>query len=222
MATGQERESTPLDSTTEPVECRATRAMERRARIAEAARKLFMEKGFHGTGVAQIAAESGVRVGQLYRDFASKEEIVAEIVQTHVGIFLDEQGLRDAVERQDAIAARRWLSRFLEEDGRECDHATEDCAIFAEVHAEASRNARVATIVRETDARVRDNIAAALGVIAPGEALAARRMMLARIILSLAHGLWHRLITDPDAPQAQLAVYASQLLQPEIDALIRS
>lgn len=209
-----------LDSETDLLECRATRAAERRFRIAEAARKLFKEKGFHGTGVAQIAADSGVRVGQLYRDFASKEDIVAEIVQTHVGLFLDEDGLQDAVMRQDAQAARQWLSRFLEEDGRDDENATEDCSIFAEVHAEASRNDRIAVIVRDTDARVRNNIAAALGVLAPGDAIAAQRMMLARIILSLAHGLWHRLITDPDAPQSDLAHYASQLLGPEIDALI--
>ena len=209
-----------LDSETDLVECRASRAVERRGRIAGAARRLFMEKGFHGTGVAQIAAESGVKVGQLYRDFASKEEIVAEIVQTHVGLFLDEEGLHDAVQRQDAVAARRWLSRFLEDDGRDDEGACEDCSIFAEIHAEASRNARIAAIVRDTDARVRTNIATALGVLAPGAALAAQRMMLARIILSLAHGLWHRLITDPDAPQADLAHYASQLLGPEIDALI--
>lgn len=210
----------PLDTETDPVECRASRALERRRRIAEAARKLFVEKGFHGTGVAQIAADSGVGVGQLYRDFASKEEIVAEIVQTHVGIFLDEEGLHDAVLRQDAPAARRWLSRFLEEGGQDDECAPEDCAIFAEIHAEASRNARIAVIVRDTDARVRGNIATALGVLAPGAALAGRRMMLARIILSLAHGLWHRMITDPTAPQAELAHCASQLLQPEIDALI--
>lgn len=207
---------------TEPdlVECRASRAVERRRRIADAARKLFIEKGFHGTGVAQIAAESGVRVGQLYRDFASKEDIVAEIVHTHVGLFLDEEGLRDAVLRHDAASARRWLSRFLEEGGQDDECASDDCAIFAEIHAEASRNARIAVIVRDIDARVRGNIAAALGVLAPGAALNARRTMLARLILSLAHGLWHRLITDPDAPHADLAHHATLLLQPEIDALI--
>ena len=210
----------PLDTETDLVECRTKRAAERRRRIAKAARKLFVEKGFHGTGVAKIAADSGVGVGQLYRDFASKEEIVAEIVQTHVGIFLDEEGLRDAVLRQDGNAARQWLSRFLEEGGQHDEHATDDCAIFAEIHAEASRNDRIATIVRDTDARVRNNIATALAVLAPGAASAGRRTMLARIILSLAHGLWHRLITDPGAPQAELAHFASELLQPEIDALI--
>ncbi|MES2492242.1 MAG: TetR/AcrR family transcriptional regulator [Pseudomonadota bacterium] len=205
----------------EPGECRSSRGAERRRRIADTARRLFVEKGFHGTGVALIAAESGIGVGQLYRDFAGKEAIVADIVHTHVGLFLDEDGLHDAAARDDARAARRWLSRFLEEGGQTKDGAAGDCALFAEVHAEASRNERVAAIVRETDARVRDNIATALAVLAPGERLARRRELLAGVILSLAHGLWHRIITDPGAPQVELAQYASQLMQREIDALVR-
>ncbi|RZM06398.1 MAG: TetR/AcrR family transcriptional regulator, partial [Sphingomonas sp.] len=37
------------------------------------ARRLFVEHGFHSTGIALIAKESGVAVQQLYRDFPSKE-----------------------------------------------------------------------------------------------------------------------------------------------------
>ena len=57
----------------------ATRAEQRRARIIAAARTLFAENGFHNTGIAQIAKQSGVLVGQIYRDFANKEEIVVAI-----------------------------------------------------------------------------------------------------------------------------------------------
>jgi AcrR family transcriptional regulator len=48
------------------------KAAQRREKIIEAARKLFIDNGFHATGVAQIAKESGIAVGQLYRDFASR------------------------------------------------------------------------------------------------------------------------------------------------------
>ena len=56
------------------------KAEQRRDRVIEAARKLFIDKGFHGTGIAQIAKDSGIAVGQLYRDFSAKEDIVAAIV----------------------------------------------------------------------------------------------------------------------------------------------
>jgi len=209
-----------VQPTREPADCRTTRAAERRRRIAETARRLFVDKGFHGTGVALIAAQSGVGVGQIYRDFASKEEIVAEIVHTHVGLLLDEGGLRDAVARRDPAAARQWLSRFLEDGGQTREGAETNCALFAEVQAEASRNERIAAIVRDIDARVRSDIATALAVLAPGDALGRRREMLANIILSLSHGLWNRLITDPSTQPRELAHYASALLQPEIDALV--
>ncbi|MGD9665613.1 MAG: TetR/AcrR family transcriptional regulator, partial [Novosphingobium sp.] len=81
---------------------RATRAASRRLRIVETARRLVVTKGFHGTGVAQIAAESGVKIGQLFRVFACKEDIVAQIVPQSIGDFLDESGLGKAASNRVA------------------------------------------------------------------------------------------------------------------------
>lgn len=61
----------------------------RRMEIVAAAQKCFAEKGLHGASVADIARQAGLSVGQLYRIFASKEEIVevivSEIVNARVG-----------------------------------------------------------------------------------------------------------------------------------------
>lgn len=61
----------------------------RRMEIVAAAQKCFAEKGLHGASVADIARQAGLSVGQLYRVFASKEEIieviVSEIVNARVG-----------------------------------------------------------------------------------------------------------------------------------------
>ena len=57
-----------------------SRAALRRRRITDAARKLFVANGFHATGMAQLAKASGIAVGQIYRDFAAKEDIVAALV----------------------------------------------------------------------------------------------------------------------------------------------
>ncbi len=95
-----------------PSACRATRADDRRRHLIDVARKLFTEHGFHATGVAQIAAASGIRVGQIYRDFSGKEDIVAAIVAEDVAAFLDEDvrlrtlaGAR--VSAQDYLRTRR-------------------------------------------------------------------------------------------------------------------
>jgi AcrR family transcriptional regulator len=48
----------------------------RREAILQAALELFDERGFHGTAVPAIAERAGVGAGTLYRNFASKEELV--------------------------------------------------------------------------------------------------------------------------------------------------
>lgn len=49
-----------------------------RDRICETARDLFYSRGIRGVGVEMIAAEAGTTKMSLYRNFASKDELVAE------------------------------------------------------------------------------------------------------------------------------------------------
>lgn len=46
-----------------------------RAAIVEAAHELFVQQGYHGTSMRQIARQAGVALGGLYNHFASKEEV---------------------------------------------------------------------------------------------------------------------------------------------------
>jgi len=45
------------------------------ARILDAAYSLFMEQGYHGTSMRQIAERAGLTLGGVYNHFAGKEEI---------------------------------------------------------------------------------------------------------------------------------------------------
>jgi AcrR family transcriptional regulator len=45
------------------------------ADIIEAAHQLFIENGYHGTSMRQMAESAGIAVGGIYNHFASKEEI---------------------------------------------------------------------------------------------------------------------------------------------------
>jgi AcrR family transcriptional regulator len=49
-----------------------------RERICETARELFYSRGIRGVGVEMIAQEAGTTKMSLYRNFASKDELVAE------------------------------------------------------------------------------------------------------------------------------------------------
>jgi len=52
---------------------------QKRAELAEVAFDLFLDRGFHRTGVREIAAAAGLSVGAVFTYFTDKEEILAHI-----------------------------------------------------------------------------------------------------------------------------------------------
>lgn len=59
------------------------------ARALEAALKLFSSQGFGATSMRQIAAESGLSVGNLYHHFSNKEEIFQRLLDQYWERVLD-------------------------------------------------------------------------------------------------------------------------------------
>ncbi|WP_246856760.1 TetR/AcrR family transcriptional regulator [Brenneria corticis] len=124
------------------------RTLARRDQIIAAARLCFRRSGFHGAGMAEIAARAQLSVGQIYRYFPSKDAIIEEIVSRIVNSKLHFLRLEDNHLPQMAqMLARRALPG--DEATREDDHA-----LMLEVTAEATRNSRVAAILQEADARL--------------------------------------------------------------------
>lgn len=190
------------------------RAAVRRAHLLEVARKLFMQHGFHSAGIAQLAAETGIKVGQIYRDFQSKEDIIAAIVEADVAFFLDEQRLCTAVESRDARLVRDWIEDFLA-----CEKLLDRSNLMPEIVAESARNRRIAAIFATVDAKVRAYLSGALAVLAPGPERAGGRAVLGDLIMTLAIGLCNRRIADPTLDLAPLAATIRRLIDRELDAL---
>lgn len=186
----------------------------RRERVIDAARKLFIDNGFHATGIAQIARESGVAVGQLYRDFSAKEDIVAAIVNTDCRTFMAADSLRLAIENGDEAQVRDWIRQFvLPEDD------ADDGRLFAEIIAEAGRNERIAAIFDGTHHDVRTLMLAALDMLAPGAALAERRSALADVILTMSLGLLHHQLVRSRVTLAPLVEAMTTIIDRDIDAI---
>ncbi|WP_280239548.1 TetR/AcrR family transcriptional regulator, partial [Nocardia abscessus] len=59
-------------------------ASDTRERILRAAIDLFAEKGFHGTGVAEIGERADVQRGALYYHIGSKEELLWQILRDYI------------------------------------------------------------------------------------------------------------------------------------------
>lgn len=58
---------------------------DKRQAILDAALGLFVERGYHGTAVPEVASRAGVGAGTIYRYFASKAALVNELYREHKG-----------------------------------------------------------------------------------------------------------------------------------------
>jgi AcrR family transcriptional regulator len=69
---------------TEPVPPRRSQKEATRQRVVAAARELFDTHGYQGTTIREIARHAGVSVGSVFTTFASKGEILSEVMQARL------------------------------------------------------------------------------------------------------------------------------------------
>lgn len=192
---------------------RAIRSAARRRHLLESARTLFVEKGFHQTGMAQIANASGIAVGQIYRDFANKEAIIAAICEADLTAWLEEDVLEAAVDAGDSAAIRSWINRIATNEPPE-----EDRRLMCELLAEVGRNPSIAIINRKADARLRISLEAALLSLAPRTS-AQRRSTMMDLIISVSWGMVAGMQLFPQEDHSRLRDYIGSLLEREVAAL---
>lgn len=66
------------------IPARRSRKQATRERVLEAARELFDTHGYQGTTIREIARHAGVAVGSVFTTFASKGEILSEVMQSRL------------------------------------------------------------------------------------------------------------------------------------------
>ena len=95
---------------------------ERRARIEEAAKELFIKRGFHATSMRDIAARAGTSLGNLYNYYRTKESILESIIARYQKVIdarlramLDE--IRDPFDAEDLARFGRRVKELV------ADHA---------------------------------------------------------------------------------------------------
>src|SRR4051812_44515082 len=92
-------------------------AQENRRTVVRTAARLFRERGVDGVSVADVMAAAGLTHGGFYKQFASKEALVAEAV----GQAFAEQAerLHDYRERDDGQARAAFLADYLSAEHRD-------------------------------------------------------------------------------------------------------
>ena len=76
-----------------PADTLSAKGRQTRQAIEQAARKLFAERGFHGTTLADITSAAGKSPAVFYRYFADKEDLLAALAESFLHEVLTPPGL---------------------------------------------------------------------------------------------------------------------------------
>ena len=89
---------------------------EKKGRIEEAAKKLFIKQGFHATSMRDIAAGTGTSLGNLYNYYRTKEEILESIISKYQKV-IDARlrAIFDRVEEPFASESLLMFGRLVKE-----------------------------------------------------------------------------------------------------------
>ena len=128
-------------------------AQARRDQVLSAAADCFRRKGYHGAGMAEISRTAGMSAGHIYNYFDSKEAIIESIIEKDMEeMFSIFQQFED--HPSDVLTA--LLDGLSIGVQRHMD--TGSCAVDLDMMAEASRNLKVATLLREADTQARNRM----------------------------------------------------------------
>lgn len=86
----------------------------RRDDILRSAYTLFVERGYHGTSMRQIAHGSGIVVGGLYNHFESKEDIFVAVLETYHPYRLILPAIRNAKGKNLEVFVREAAETMIE------------------------------------------------------------------------------------------------------------
>src|SRR5262245_25684779 len=83
---------------------RAERSEKTRAELVEAARTVFLRRGFHGASLDEISAEAGYTTGAVYSRFGGKDELFRAVLDDHIDRRLARyrEAIADAADFQSA------------------------------------------------------------------------------------------------------------------------
>jgi AcrR family transcriptional regulator len=170
---------------------RVEQSLRNRELVLAAARRMFLERGYHGASLEQIADEAGFSKGVVYSQFESKADLFLGLLEQRI-----EERNREITRLVDGLVASDGLSldhglRALVEHASERDRADAEWGLLViEFRVHAARNPELNRRYGEMHERT---VAGVAGVVArvydrAGQALPLPAPELARLLLTVAAG----------------------------------
>ena len=113
--------------------------------IIDATEQHVLIKGFHKASMSEIAKTAGLSVGQIYRYYAHKDDIICALVEQLTQKRL--QFMASFLDKKD------WLKRHFSEENQETHNMR---IMHTEIQAEATRNPVIAKIYNESHMRLQN------------------------------------------------------------------
>jgi AcrR family transcriptional regulator len=178
-----------------------------RRHLLDAAQELFRERGLE-VGVGEIAERAGVGRGTLFRNFPTKEDLIAAIVVDRMGEAIERAvALRDAADAGEALFELLEYMAGASQVNRSLFEAIADTWLANEeiraAHAQVTEVMEVVLTRAQTAGAVRDDVSV-IDV-----------MMMVKGVCEAANALSH---ADPNIIQRQFGLVRAALMPPAIPA----
>jgi len=171
---------------------------DRRTQILDAALVCFAKRGFHQASMHDISAEAGISVGLIYRYFENKDAVISAMADRH------KKEIHKVLERaQQAPTLLESLEILF--TAHCCEDAPQVVSAFVvDLYAEASRNPRVADLVRDVLQTAMDGVTDLIARSPEGESAAhgLKPHELAELIFAVSRGMLMRDVLQPQTMTA--------------------
>jgi AcrR family transcriptional regulator len=181
---------------------RSPRKAETRARLLDAAGRVFAARGFAGATLDQVAEEAGYTKGAVYGHFARKEELLLALCEEQLKRTLDAQVdvfRRTAAGENPQAGADEWMAELRSDPDR--------FRLFVElwVHAQRDEKLRRAFAerldeLRKTFAGLVEHSVGERGIEAPPGAAE----QLANVVIAMSNGMALMKLVDPKSVPDEL------------------
>ncbi len=172
--------------------------LDRHTQILNAALVCFAKRGFHQASMHDISAEAGISVGLIYRYFENKDAVISAMADRH------KKEIHEVLERaQQAPTLLESLEILF--TAHCCEDAPQVVSAFVvDLYAEASRNPRVADLVRDVLQTAMDGVTDLIARSPEGESAAhgLKPHELAELIFAVSRGMLMRDVLQPQTMTA--------------------